>query len=100
MKAGVKMVFGTDVGGFSWNQPIAQEFGRMVEQGMPPMQAIQTATARAGELLDMSGQLGVISPGAYADIIAVAGDPLADINQLKQVRFVMKNGSTYKNELR
>jgi len=100
MKAGVKMVFGTDVGGFSWNEPIAQEFGRMVEQGMSPMQAIQTATARAGELLDMSGQLGVIAPGAYADIIAVAGDPLADINQLKQVRFVMKNGSTYKNELK
>src|SRR5438270_642692 len=67
LKAGVKMAFGTDVGGFPWKDSIAQEFAYMVKFGMTPMQAIQAATARAAELLDMQGKLGVIAPGAYAD---------------------------------
>ena len=92
LRAGVKIAFGTDVGGFSWDEPIAQEFARMVEWGMTPMDAIRAATSRAAELLDMSGQLGAITPGAYADIIAVAGDPLRDVNALKSVSFVMKDG--------
>src|SRR5438270_4258601 len=71
MKAGVKIAFGTDAGGFSWDEPIAQEFGRMVEFGMSPMDAIRAATSRAADLLDMTGDLGVIAPGAYADVIAV-----------------------------
>src|SRR5947209_8597203 len=96
MKAGVKIAFGTDVGGFSWDEPIAQEFGRMVEFGMSPMDAIRSATSRAAELLDMSGELGVIAPGAYADVIAVNGDPLANVNALKDVRFVMKDGAVFK----
>ena len=100
MKAGVKIAFGTDAGGFPWSEPLAQEFGRMVELGMPPMVAIKSATSRAAELLDMQGKLGVIAPGAYADIVAVSGDPLQDINQLKQVKFVMKDGKVYKSELR
>ena len=96
MKAGVKIAFGTDVGGFSWDEPIAQEFGRMVEFGMSPMDCIRAATSRAADLLDMTGDLGVIAPGAYADIVAVAGDPLRDVNALKDVRFVMKDGAVFK----
>src|SRR2546427_7213406 len=79
LKAGVKIAFGTDAGGFPWTDPIAQEFPRMVEFGMSPMQAIQSATSRAAELLDQKGKIGVIAPGAYADVIGVSGDPLADI---------------------
>ena len=96
-KAGVKIAFGTDAGGFSWNDPIAQEFAREVEFGMTPMQAIQSATSRAAELLEMQGKLGVIAPGAYADIIGVNNDPLRDVNALKNVTFVMKDGQVYKS---
>ena len=96
MKAGVKIAFGTDVGGFSWDDPIAQEFARMAEFGMSPMDAIRSATSRAADLLDMTGELGVIAPGAYADVIAVSGDPLRDVNVLKDVRFVMKDGAVFK----
>ncbi len=100
LKAGVKMAFGTDAGGFDWKDPIAQEFARMVEFGMTPMQAIQVGTSRAAELLDMQGQLGVVAPGAYADIVAVPGDPLADIKVLQNVGFVMKDGKVFKNEMK
>ena len=97
LKAGVKIAFGTDAGGFPWTEPIAQEFAREVEFGMTPMQAIQTATSRAAELLEMQGKIGVIAPGAYADIVAVPDDPLRDVNALKNVTFVMKNGEVYKS---
>ena len=96
LHAGVKMAFGTDVGGFKWSEPIAQEFSREVEFGMTPMQAIQSATSRAAELLGKRGEIGVVAPGAYADLIAVAGDPLADVNALKTVQFVMKDGVVFK----
>ena len=99
LKAGVKIAFGTDAGGFPWTDPIAQEFPRMVEFGMSPMQAIQSATGRGAELLDQKGKIGVIAPGAYADVIAVSSDPLADIKVLGNVGFVMKNGQVFKNEL-
>jgi imidazolonepropionase-like amidohydrolase len=92
LHAGVKIVFGTDVGGFAWTEPIAQEFDRMVSFGMTPMDAIRSATSRAAEMLDASGDLGVIAPGAYADIIALDADPLRDIHVLHNVSFVMKNG--------
>src|SRR5512132_2889252 len=82
VKAGVKIAFGTDVGGFPWTEPIAQEFPRMVEFGFTPMGAIQAATSRAAEMLGMSGELGVIAPRAYADIVAVSGDPLKDVKIL------------------
>jgi imidazolonepropionase-like amidohydrolase len=95
MKAGVKIAFGTDAGGFAWSEPIAQEFPRMLEFGMSPMDAIRSATSRAAELLDISGEIGVIAPGAYADVIAVSGDPLRDISILKDVRFVMKDGKVF-----
>ncbi|HEY3121067.1 MAG TPA: amidohydrolase family protein, partial [Vicinamibacteria bacterium] len=64
LKAGVKIVFGTDVGGFSWSEPIAQEFARMVELGMSPAAAIRSATSAPAEMLGMAGQLGVVAPGA------------------------------------
>jgi len=99
VRAGVKIAFGTDMGGIPWSEPIAQEFPRMVEFGMTPMQAIQSAASRAAELLEMKGQLGVIAPGAYADVVAVAGDPLANIKILGNVGFVMKDGKVFKNEL-
>src|SRR5580765_6077277 len=99
LKAGVKIAFGTDAGGFPWSDPIAQEFPRMVELGMSPMQAIQSATSRAAELLDQKGKIGVIVPGAFADVIAVSGDPLADVKVLGNVGFVMKDGRVFKNEL-
>src|SRR6476469_5891487 len=98
MKAGIKIVFGTDIGGIPWSEPIAQEFPRMVGLGMSPMNAIKSATSRAAEMLEMSGQIGVIAPGAYADIIAVNGDPLHDINALGTVTFVMKDGGVFRNE--
>jgi len=98
MKAGVKIVFGTDIGGIPWTEPIAQEFLRMVEFGMSPIEAIQSATSRAAEMLDMEGQIGVIAPGAYADVIALNGDPLRDIKVLENVQFVMKDGNIFKSE--
>ncbi len=79
---------------------MAQEFRRMVEFGMSPASAIRAATSRAAELLGMEGKLGVIAPGAFADVIAVEGDPLQDVRVLERVRFVMKDGKVYKNEIR
>ena len=99
LRAGVKIAFGTDVGGFPWSDPIAQEFSRMVEFGMTPMQAIQAATSRGAELLGKRAELGTVALGAYADLIAVAGDPLADVSALKNVVFVMKNGSVFRSTL-
>jgi len=103
LRAGVKIVFGTDVGSFPWTDlesPIAQEFQRMVELGMTPMAAIKSATSMPAEMLDMPGQIGVIAPGAYADMIAVAADPLHDIKALENVGFVMKDGVVFKSEVR
>jgi imidazolonepropionase-like amidohydrolase len=100
LKAGVKIVFGTDMGGIPWTEPIAQEFPRMVELGMQPMDAIQSATSRAAVMLDMEGKIGVVAPGAFADIVAVSGDPLHNIKLLGNVQFVMKDGKVYKSELR
>jgi imidazolonepropionase-like amidohydrolase len=99
LRAGVKIAFGTDVGGFVWTDPIAQEFAREVEFGMTPMQAIQSATSQAAELLGKRGELGVVAPGAYADLIAVANDPLQDVNVLKHVGFVMKDGVVFSSAL-
>src|SRR5438445_1850308 len=98
-KAGVKTVFGTDMGGIPWTEPMAVEFEYMTKSGFTPMGAIQAATSRAGELLDMAGEIGTIVPGAFADIIAVSGDPLRDISELKKVRFVMHAGAVFKHEV-
>jgi imidazolonepropionase-like amidohydrolase len=99
LKARLKIVYGTDIGGIPWQESESQEFRRMVTLGMSPMDAIQSATSRAADMLDNQGLLGVIAPGAFADIIAVSGDPLNDIGELEKVKFVMKNGTVYKNQL-
>ncbi len=98
LKAGVKIVFGTDMGGILWTEPIAQEFPRMTELSMSPMETIKSATSRPAEMLDMAGEIGVVAPGAYADIVAVPGDPLRDIHALENVTFVMKDGGVFKND--
>ncbi|HEY3120387.1 MAG TPA: amidohydrolase family protein, partial [Vicinamibacteria bacterium] len=79
--------------------PIAQEFARMVELGMSPAAAIRSATSAPAEMLGMAGQLGVVAPGAYADLVAVRRDPLGDVHELERVGFVMKDGSVFKDEL-
>ena len=99
LAAHLKIVYGTDMGGIPWTEPLAQEFDRMVGFGMSPMDAIQAATSRASELLDMKGEIGEVAAGAYADIIAVSGDPLKKVSELEHVHFVMHNGSVFKNEL-
>ena len=70
----------------------------MVEFGMQPMDAIQSATSRAAVMLDMEGKIGVVAPGAYADIIAISNDPLHDIKALEPVPFVMKNGQVFQSK--
>ena len=99
LAAGVKIVYGTDMGGIPWDQPEAVDFGYMVKYGMRPMDAIRSATSRAAEMLDMQGEIGVVAPGAYADVIAVAGDPLKDIAELEHVKFVMHDGSVFRNDM-
>jgi imidazolonepropionase-like amidohydrolase len=99
LKAHLKIVYGTDMGGIPWTEPMAQEFKRMVSLGMSPMDAIQSATSRAAEMLDMKGEIGVIAPGVYAEVIAVPGDPLKDAGELEHVLFVMHDGAVFKNEI-
>lgn len=99
MAAHLKIVFGTDIGGVPWQEPMAEEFLYMTRLGMAPMDAIQAATSRAAEMLDMKGEIGVVAAGAYADIVAVNGDPLKSVEELKHVRFVMHDGSVFKNEM-
>ena len=94
--AGVKIAFGTDTG-VSKHGDNAQEFALMVAAGMTPAQAIKAATASAAEALDRPG-LGRIAPGLAADIIAVDGDPLADVRELEDVDFVMKAGQIVKQK--
>jgi len=98
VKAGVIMTFGTDAGVYPHGDN-AKQFAKMVEWGMTPMQSIQAATSTAAKVLGPIGDdLGVIAPGKYADIIAVAGDPIADVSLLEHVQFVMKGGVVYKQD--
>jgi len=97
-KAGVKMAFGTDAGVYPHGEN-ARQFAYMVKYGMTPAQAIRAATSDAAELLGRAGEVGSIAPGKYADLIAVAGDPLANVTVLEKVGFVMKAGMVYKDEL-
>jgi imidazolonepropionase-like amidohydrolase len=92
---GVKITFGTDAGAIQHGTQ-AVEFVRMVDYGMKPLEAIRAATTVAAALLRMEGQIGALTAGAYADIIAVEGNPLEDIAALQRVRFVMKGGSVAK----
>src|SRR5215472_2795852 len=96
VNAGVKIAFGTDVGGFDWGIDPAIEFPLMVKYGMTPAQAIRSATTTAAEMLGMQNDLGSIAPGKFADVVAVKGDPLNDISLLQKIDFVMKGGEVYK----
>ena len=94
-KAGVKMAFGTDAGVYPHGDN-ARQFYYMVKYGMSPMQAIQAATINGADLLGWKDRIGSVSPGKYADLIAVGGDPLADPAELTRVTFVMKGGAVVK----
>ena len=93
--AGVKMAFGTDAGVCPHGIG-ARQFAFMVNFGMTPIQAIQSATSGAADLLGHANEVGSIKPGKWADLIAVTGDPLTDIRVLENVKFVMKAGTIYK----
>jgi imidazolonepropionase-like amidohydrolase len=99
MKVGVKIAFGTDVGVFPHGTQ-AHEFKIYTDLGMTPMQAIQTATTSAAELMSWSGKVGVVAKGSYADMVAVSGDPMKDITELERVKWVMKGGKVYKDALK
>ncbi|MBL8266958.1 metal-dependent hydrolase family protein [Steroidobacter sp.] len=94
-KAGVPIAFGTDSGVYPHGRN-AREFGYMVEAGVPAVEAIRSATQNAADLLDRSKDIGSLQPGRFADIVAVQGNPLADVRLLEQVWFVMKQGRIYK----
>src|SRR5450631_1190450 len=96
VKAGVKMIFGTDAGGPCPVGYNARQFATMVQWGMTPMQAIQAATSNAAEALGRASDVGAIAVGRYGDLIGVAGDPLADVTLLQSVAFVMKGGDVFK----
>lgn len=97
LKRGVKIAFGTDAGGFPWDAVNeAKEFEYETRYGMTPMQAIQSATRNAADLLDMSDRVGTIEAGKLADIVAVPGNPLTDITAMERVAFVMKDGTIYR----
>jgi len=95
--SGVKVAFGTDAAVYPHGLN-AHEFGVMVKLGLSPLQAIQAATVNAADLLGWAGKVGSLEPGAWADIIAVEGDPLQDVTVLERVRFVMKGGEVVRNE--
>ena len=100
IKKGVKIALGTDAGGFDWkvlNE--AKEFEYYVQYGMTPLQAIRAGTSTAAELLGWGDRLGTIEAGKWADIVAVSGDPLKDIKELQNIKFVMKGGTIYRNEV-
>jgi imidazolonepropionase-like amidohydrolase len=100
LKKNIKIALGTDAGGFDWKQlNEAEEFVYYANYGMTPMQAIRAGTVVPAELLGWSDKVGMIEAGKWADIVAVSGDPLKDITELKRVKFVMKAGTVYKNEV-
>jgi imidazolonepropionase-like amidohydrolase len=96
LKHGVNLVYGTDSGVYPHGDN-AKQFSRMATYGMSPLEAIQSATIGASKLLGLSEKVGQISPGFYADIIAVDDNPLDHLETLEKVTFVMKNGQVFKN---
>ena len=96
--AGVKMAFGTDTFGLSAHGDTAQEFAILVSQGVTPSDAIAMATMNAADLIGDSKDIGSVSVGHYADLIAVDSDPLKNVKVLEDVGFVMKGGVVYKRD--
>jgi imidazolonepropionase-like amidohydrolase len=99
LKNGVAIAFGTDAGVFAFGEQ-GREFKIYVDEGMTPLAAIQTATTRAAEMIGWEKKVGTVERGRYADLVAVAGNPLQDITELERVRWVMKGGVVVKDELR
>jgi imidazolonepropionase-like amidohydrolase len=101
LKKNVKIALGTDAGGFDWKEVNqAKEFEYYVDYGMTPMQALRTGTTVAADLLGWSDKVGTVEAGKWADLVAVSGYPLKDITEVERVKFVMKAGVVYKNDLR
>ena len=96
VKLGVKIAYGTDIGGYDWSLPQAKDFSFFVSWGLTPIQAMQTATVHAAELLGQVGQIGEIKAGALADIIALKQDPTKNIESLQNIDWIMKDGKVYK----
>lgn len=96
LKYGVKIAYGTDIGGYDWTEPQTNDFDFFIKYGMQPLQAIQTATINGADLLGQLGMIGEIVSGAFADIIAVKENPLANIKTLSEVQWVMKDGLVWK----
>jgi imidazolonepropionase-like amidohydrolase len=99
LAAGVKIAFGSGVGPFPHGTQ-NKEFAYMVKFGMTPVQAIRAATSEAAQLMGWQDRVGSVEAGKFADLVAVAGDPLADITELERVKFVMKGGHVFKNEMK
>jgi len=97
VRMGARVAYGTDSGVYPHGDN-GKQFSRAVRFGMTPVQAIQSATAVTADLLGWEDRVGAIQPGLYADIVAVKGNPLADISELEDVDFVMKGGTVYKNQ--
>jgi imidazolonepropionase-like amidohydrolase len=96
LKSGVKIAYGTDLG----EGDHAMEFRLLIEGGMAPMEALYAATRNGAELIGASDRIGSLQVGRYADLVAVAGDPLKDVSQFGKVEFVMKGGVVYRQDNR
>ncbi|MDR3703559.1 MAG: amidohydrolase family protein, partial [Candidatus Sulfopaludibacter sp.] len=96
LQKGVKIIYGTDIGGYAWTDSESQDFALMAKWGMTAMQVIQSATLVGATAIGQQEHFGVIEPGKFADLVAVSGDPTSDITLLEHVQFVMKGGVIYK----
>jgi imidazolonepropionase-like amidohydrolase len=96
-QAGAKIAYGTDAGVYPHGDN-ARQFGKMVEWGMQPLDAIRAATLNAADLIGWSDKVGSLEKGRLADLIAVDGDPLSDVKTLEKVKFVMKGGVVARND--
>jgi imidazolonepropionase-like amidohydrolase len=103
LKSGVKFAAGSDMGwyfpGKTRGQASVGRFPTLHEAGMASLDVIRAITTNAAEMLGWQDRIGAIEPGKFADLVALAGDPLGDITELERVRFVMKNGEVVKNDL-
>src|SRR5207248_1156444 len=103
LKSGVKFAAGSDMCWFypgkSRGQASAGALIKLRDAGMPPLDVIRSITANAAEMLGWQDKVGAVEPGKFADLIAVAGDPVGDITELERVKFVMKNGGVVRNDL-
>ena len=97
-RSGAKLAYGTDSGVYPHGDN-AKQFGKMVEWGMKPLEAIQAATVNAADLLGWADKIGALETGHYADVMAVSGDPASDVHVLESVKFVMKGGTVVRNDL-